>query len=82
MGFSQKHVARLLGQKDASMVSRYERERSLPPLAVALGLSAVYRVPVEFLFHGMYVDLRARIRELEDQLKTHGQQTLFQVSNS
>jgi transcriptional regulator with XRE-family HTH domain len=53
MGFSQKQVARLLGQRDTSMVSHYEHGRALPPLAVALGLEIIYRVPVAFLFPGM-----------------------------
>jgi len=32
MGFTQKHVARLLGHRDTSMVSHYEHGRSFPPL--------------------------------------------------
>lgn len=46
MGFSQKQVARLLGQSDTSMVSHYEHNRALPPLQIALGLEIIYRVPV------------------------------------
>jgi transcriptional regulator with XRE-family HTH domain len=74
MGFTQKQVARLLGHRDASMVSHYEHGRALPPLAVALGLEVIYRVPVAFLFPGMYDELKKEIREQEESL---GQQPLF-----
>ncbi len=68
MGFSQKQVARLLGQRDTSMVSHYEHGRALPPLAVALSLEIIYRVPVAFLFPGMYGELKQRIRRDEERL--------------
>ena len=77
MGFSQKQVARLLGQRDPSMVSHYEHGRALPPLTVALGLEIVYRVPVAFLFPGMYEELRRHIRHTEDSLVPAGQRPLF-----
>src|SRR6266478_3969307 len=41
MGFTQKQVARLLGQRDLSMISHYEHGRALPPLAVALSLEII-----------------------------------------
>ena len=50
IGFSQKQVARLLGLKGTSMLSRYEHGRSLPPLQTAFCLGIVLRVPVEFSF--------------------------------
>jgi transcriptional regulator with XRE-family HTH domain len=77
MGFSQKEVARLLGQRDTSMVSHYEHGRALPPLAVALGLEIIYRVPIAFLFPGMYDELRRRIRHDEESLAGAGQRPLF-----
>lgn len=66
MGLTQKRVARLLGQRDATMLSHYEHGRALPPLAVALSLEIVYRTPVAFLFPGMYEDLKLRIRTEEE----------------
>jgi transcriptional regulator with XRE-family HTH domain len=66
MGFTQKQVARLLGQRDTSMVSHYEHGRSYPPLAVALGLEIIMRVPVAFLFPQLYDDTRQRIRQAEE----------------
>jgi transcriptional regulator with XRE-family HTH domain len=77
MGFTQKQVARLLGHRDASMVSHYEHGRALPPLAVALGLEIIYRVPVAFLFPAMYDELKKEIREQEQSLEGAGQQPLF-----
>jgi DNA-binding XRE family transcriptional regulator len=66
MGFSQKTVSRLLGHKDATLLCSYERGRILPPLVAALGLGIVLRVPVEFLFPGLYDDLKGRIRQQEE----------------
>ena len=77
MGFTQKQVARLLGQRDTSMISHYEHSRALPPLMVALGLEIVYRVPVAFLFPGMYGELKGRIRKIEDSIAVGEQKPLF-----
>jgi transcriptional regulator with XRE-family HTH domain len=67
MGFSQRRVARLLGFRDSSMLSRYEHGQSLPSLGIAFRLSIVLRVPVEFLFPKLYEDLRTRIRAEEEK---------------
>jgi transcriptional regulator with XRE-family HTH domain len=77
MGFSQKQVARLLGQRDTSMVSHYEHGRALPPIRVALGLEIIYRVPVAFLFPGMYDELKRKIRHDEESLAGDSQRPLF-----
>ena len=77
MGFSQKQVARLLGHRDTSMISHYENSRALPPLAVALGLEIIYRVPVAFLFPGMYNELKRTIRGKEESLAGARQPSLF-----
>src|SRR5581483_6836556 len=66
MGLTQKRVASLLGQRDATMLSHYEHGRALPPLATALSLEIIYRTPVAFLFPGMYEDLKRRIRADEE----------------
>lgn len=77
MGFSQKQVARLLGHRDSSMISHYEHGRALPPLATALSLEIVYRVPVAFLFPALYDGLKRRIRRQEESWADAGQQPLF-----
>jgi transcriptional regulator with XRE-family HTH domain len=66
MGFSQKHVARLLGQRDSSMLSHYEHSRVLPPLDTALALEIILRVPVAFLFPNLHNDLKREIRQDEE----------------
>ena len=66
MRFSQKTVAKLLGHKDATLLCMYERGRILPPLAAALGLGIILRVPVEFLFPGLYDQLKNHIRHQEE----------------
>ena len=48
------------------MVSHYEHGRALPPLAVALSLEIIYRVPVAFLFPAMYDELKRQIRQQEE----------------
>lgn len=78
MGFTQKHVSQLLGQRDTSMVSHYEHGRSLPPLPVALCLEIILRTPVAFLFPGLYDDLKRRIRDQEQRGSGSGQQPLFE----
>ena len=67
MGFSQRHVAQLLGHKDATLLCIYERGRILPPLQAALALGVILRVPVEFLFPHLYDQLRAAIRQQEEE---------------
>lgn len=73
MGFSQKAVARLLGHKDATLLCMYERGRMLPPLAAALALGVILRVPIEFLFPGLYDELRRLIRQQEESRRSTGQ---------
>jgi transcriptional regulator with XRE-family HTH domain len=77
MGFTQKQVVHLLGRRDTSMLSHYERGRALPPLIVALGLEIIYRIPVAFLFHPMYDELKRHIREGEETMAGRGQRPLF-----
>ena len=77
MGFTQRQVARLLGHRDTSMVSHYERGRSLPPLMVALGFEIIFRIPVAFLFPTLYDELKAQIRTKEESLAGVNQRSLF-----
>ena len=74
MGFSQKAVARLLGHKDATLLCMYERGRILPPLVVALALGVILRVPVEFLFPGLYDEMKGHIRQ-QEELRRSARQT-------
>ncbi len=77
MRFSTRHVARLLGDKDISRLSKYERGQRLPDLRNAFRLSIILRVPVEFLFPSLYDVLRNRIRAEEEDIARPTQATLF-----
>lgn len=76
MGFSQKHVAQLLGLKDTATLCHYERGHFMPPLLVALGLEIIFRVPVAFLFPRLYEEMRVGIRKAEE-IAANGQRVLF-----
>lgn len=76
MGFSQKHVAQLLGLKDTAALCHYERGCALPPLTVALSLEVVLRTPVAFLYPRLYEELKVGIRHAEE-LAAGGQRLLF-----
>ena len=47
---SQKQVAHLIGHRDATMLSKYERGLLAPPLRTAFKLSLLYRLPVQEIF--------------------------------
>ncbi len=76
-GLTPANVALLLGHKDTSALSNYERGKRLPTLSNAFRLSAILRVPVEFLFPGEYDELRNAIRVKEETLRQPTQPTLF-----
>jgi transcriptional regulator with XRE-family HTH domain len=77
MRLSTRHVASLLGDKDVSRLSKYERGQRLPNLRNAFRLSAILRVPVEFLFPSLYDLLREQIRAEEERIAKPTQATLF-----
>jgi transcriptional regulator with XRE-family HTH domain len=77
MRFSQRHVARLLGHKNPSTWSIYERGERLPSLANALRLGIILRIPVEFLFYSLHDELRNQIRAEEERIAEPAQQVLF-----
>ena len=77
MGFTQKQVSRLLGLCDTTMISHYEHGRAFPPLPIALGLEIIFRVPVAFLFPGMYDAIKGKIRKQEETMAGPGQRPLF-----
>ena len=79
-GYSQRHVAHLLGHKSHGALSSYERGRVLPTMTTALKLEIVLRTPVAFLFPNIYETLRIEIRAEEDKQAGLGQQDLFDNS--
>ena len=77
MRFSTRHVARLLGDRDVSRLSKYERGERLPGLRNAFRLGIILRVPVEFLFPLLYDSLRDQVRAEEERMAQPTQATLF-----
>ena len=69
MGFSQIRVARALGLKRTSVLSRYEHGTRLPSLENALKLEIVYRTPVAYLFDDLYMGLKQKIRRKEESIQ-------------
>lgn len=52
-GLTQREVAFLLGRKNGAQLSRYEKQRRLPPLRTALAFEAIYKIPLAELFAGL-----------------------------
>ena len=77
MRFSQRHVARLMGHKNGTVWSSYERGERLPSLTNALRLGIILRIPVEFLFYSLHDALRTQIRAEEERIAEPTQQVLF-----
>lgn len=74
MGLTQLQVASLLGWKNIKAISKMESGTALPTMNTALKLSAIYRIPVEFLYHDLYVKLRSEVREKEAKAASFGKQ--------
>ena len=77
MRFTPSQVASLLGHKDGSTLSDYERGDRFPSLSNAFRLGIILRVPVEFLFPALYDELRQQIRAEEERRAQPEQPTLF-----
>jgi DNA-binding XRE family transcriptional regulator len=76
MGFTQERVAQLLGYKTRDAISRMEMGYSLPRLYTALQFAALYRIPVDFLYHEKYIALRDEIRKGEGTSRAPSQGVL------
>ena len=80
MGFTQQHVATLLGKSDPTVLSKFEQGHRLPSFVTALKLAIIYRVPVDFLYSELYSELRKAIREREQRLVTQKEQPQLPIS--
>jgi transcriptional regulator with XRE-family HTH domain len=58
---SQDEVAYLLGCKNGSKVSRYERFTRIPSLETAIAYRAVFNVPVDALFAGIFQKVEKKV---------------------
>jgi|SRR5271157_1182121 len=68
-GFTQREVAFLLGGKSGAQLSRYEKQRRLPPLRTALAFEAIYKVPLAELFAGVRESVGGETLERIEKLK-------------
>ena len=68
MRLTQEQVAQLLGHRSRNALSSLESGVSLPKLRTALQLGIIYRVPVDFLYHDLYIAFREEIRERESNI--------------
>ena len=66
----QRHAAYLIGHRDATMLSKYERGELAPPLRTALKLSLLYRVPVQELFTEELSHAREELTKKSQTLRT------------
>jgi len=60
-GLSQKEIAFLLGYTSPDAVSKHELFESVPPLIMAFGYQAIFRVPLSELFAGLREAVEASI---------------------
>jgi transcriptional regulator with XRE-family HTH domain len=67
-GLSQKQVARILGLKSASRVSRWEKGSCIPSYVNVIRLSIVYRTMADALFRDLSRTLREEIYRREEQI--------------
>ena len=67
-GLKQIDVARILGLKSVSMLSRWERNVCLPKTLNMLKLAILYRTTVAALFIDLYRTLSDELREKEKKV--------------
>ena len=68
MGYSQRHVAKLLGHKSPARVSGYERGRRLPNLETVLKLQVILCATVDTLYKDLYLEMKQEVIERRDYL--------------
>lgn len=70
-GLTQREVAFLLGGGSGAQLSRYEKQRRLPPLRTALAFEAIFKVPLAELFAGLRDDVDSETSQRIEKLKAH-----------
>ena len=68
LGLTQQQLARLVGCRRRQTIGRIENGVTLPGVITLLRLSAVLRVPAEFLYQETYIRLRAEVRLQEERM--------------
>jgi transcriptional regulator with XRE-family HTH domain len=68
MGYTQKFVAQLLGLKDASLVSRWERGLKFPNVPNLFDLAFIYRKSPALLYWEIFTERQDEMRKRELKL--------------
>lgn len=76
MQFTKEYVASLIGYKSGRTIARLESGWIFPSVPNLLKLSAILRVPAEFLYQDVYIEIREEIRKLEEKMPVGQQGTL------
>ena len=66
-GLKQKDVAKILGLKSTSMISRWEKGVCLPKLLNIFRLALLYRTMVDALFMDLRTSLKEEIRKKRNE---------------
>jgi len=67
-GLSQKEVARILGLKNSSVISRWEHGSHIPkPVILVLEIGALYRTLVESLYQDLYLSIKSDVLSKEKE---------------
>lgn len=67
-GFSQKDVAKRLGLKNSSMISRWECGKCMPNTKNVFRLSVLYHTLVDALFIDIIRSMRAELHQKEKEI--------------
>lgn len=74
-GYKQKDVAKILGIKSTSKISRWEKGECIPNLINAFKISILYRVMVDSLFIDHLRQLREEMKKRESEFTKKKQAT-------
>jgi transcriptional regulator with XRE-family HTH domain len=72
-GFTQKELARLLGCKSGTVVSRLEKGQRRPSLKIALACYIIFEAPPHELFPGLFAYIEKEVLERVWDLYEHAQ---------
>jgi transcriptional regulator with XRE-family HTH domain len=70
-GLRQRDVAKILGIKSASMLSRWEKGACLPNTLNVFRLAAIYHVMADALFIDLRKDIEGDMRKREEKVLRH-----------
>ena len=75
-GLAQKQLARLIGHKETSMLSKYEHGKALPPLQTALLLEIALGIRLSELYPNLYATLARQVTARAEGLSPRIRDTL------